>query len=884
MKNTALELINDQLSHKKRTESDLIRYICTRDSNDTCNYALLLGAGASVTSGIRTGIDLINEWTLELYERYSENPSDSLQVAESYLSDNESSWYNPLNKYSTLFEKKFDLPSQRRRFVEQEVDGKLPSIGYAYLTSLCEKNYFNTIFTTNFDDLVNEAFYQFSNIRPIHCAHDSSVNSISLSSKRPKILKLHGDYLFDDIKSTLRETESLEQNTKDKFSESCKEYGLIVIGYSGNDRSVMDVLEFLSKQENYLTNGIYWCLRPEDQINQALKNLLWKDKVYPVLINGFDELMAKLHSKAISKNLMLTPNSKESKLRKSITSIIKDEYNLSKTLEIKEEIAYLKNESDKSEVSLLISDLTFGENSSESLKQSTLKDLVEIDSLIKKGLYHEAYTQAEKCLEKVNEKDSHRYIQRLISITEKQKDNHLKSKWLRRLLETDKNNIHYIIHNSRIKPDLDDQISYLKKIEKDSLPRFQLQDEIARIHLMKCDEGIDISEKSEQLNLALERLQESLKINQTISNPSWSRKLSTLKRKHRLLKDDDSLDKIKSMLDDLSEIEKKDKLVLLAKLELCDINEKKISAIPNQKSAEIINELIAIYNLGSKTEKEWIKSNLISHASKHYFRDDRVLECRSIFSSAILKEHESSAYSLLFESEYHLYLNADIEKSKESLRKSLKMDDITEHLKKAFEISSLVDQELFEEFRIIYQGEKNNLDPDEIFECELEILTHDKAFSEAEDLIKIRSEEIESKNFMLESRTYYLLKQKRYREAISLATPFGKLMQTEDGDVLFINYIYAKKQQSSQLTSSEQTRLRNLMASSPNFGVKACAELLTGGDQQVKSNLVSMMKNSLKTIYALKDWPITEKSPFIESALKLLEKSGIKYIDALTKN
>ena len=64
----------------------------------------------------------------------------------------------------------------------------------------------------------------------------------------------------------------------------------------------MDVLDFLIKQDNYLKNGIYWCLRPGDEINHQLRNLLWKDRVYPVLIDGFDQFFAKTHSILVSSN------------------------------------------------------------------------------------------------------------------------------------------------------------------------------------------------------------------------------------------------------------------------------------------------------------------------------------------------------------------------------------------------------------------------------------------------------------------------------------------------------------------------------------------------------------------------------------------------------
>lgn len=249
------------------------------------------------------------------------------------------------------------------------------------------------MFTTNFDDLVNEAFYQFSNIRPILCAHDSSVHSISISSKRPKIIKLHGDYLFDDIKSTLRETESLEQNIKEKFIEFCKEYGLIIIGYSGRDRSIMDVLEFLSKQENYLNNGIYWCLREDDEICHTLRNLMWKDKVYPVLIDGFDEFLAETHSSIIKNPLDLESNNNESKLKRTIKNIINDKYNLSNNKNISEQINFMKKEQSQHDIGGLINSV-FDDDDKSDLSLTDFRNLLEIDNLIKKGNLTEAINLA----------------------------------------------------------------------------------------------------------------------------------------------------------------------------------------------------------------------------------------------------------------------------------------------------------------------------------------------------------------------------------------------------------------------------------------------------------------------------------------------------------
>lgn len=288
------------LDHKKRNVTDLIRLIGNTAEDDgnhaikTPNYSILLGAGASVTSGVRSGQTLVNQWKKDIFEE-STNPN-GFTLDQFFLPGNAPSWYEEASSYSSLFENRYELQRHRRMFVEREVSKKNPSIGYAYLVKLIDNGYFNTVFTTNFDDLLNEAFYRFSKNRPIVCAHDSSISGITVTSSRPKIIKLHGDYLYDNIKATLRETESLETNMKMKFQEFAKDFGLIVVGYSGQDRSVMDILSYLLQHEDYFKNGIYWCIRKGDtNICGELRKLLWRDKVYYIEIDGFDELFAQLN-------------------------------------------------------------------------------------------------------------------------------------------------------------------------------------------------------------------------------------------------------------------------------------------------------------------------------------------------------------------------------------------------------------------------------------------------------------------------------------------------------------------------------------------------------------------------------------------------------------
>ncbi len=339
--------IRQEIPNKEKQITDLIRFISNRTEKKP-DYTLLLGAGCSITSGIRSAGELIHEWKVEIFkENHPKQKIEEVtyQEIEEYITSRP--WYDNRNPYSSLFENRFDQDRQRRSFVEIECRNKIPSLGYCYLVKLVKERFFSTVFTTNFDDLVNDAFYRYSEERPIMCAHDSSINSITITSQRPKIIKLHGDYLFDDIKSTLRETESLQENMKNKFIEFAKDFGIIVVGYSGYDRSIMDVLLHLSKQGNYFKNGIYWCLTKDSAISEDLKRLLWSDQVYYVEIDGFDELLAEFHHSLIKKDLQIS--SFFSSRNKTIFKSIVDNEHLKKSnsLLIRSDLKKLELESDQ---------------------------------------------------------------------------------------------------------------------------------------------------------------------------------------------------------------------------------------------------------------------------------------------------------------------------------------------------------------------------------------------------------------------------------------------------------------------------------------------------------------------------------------------------------
>ena len=186
----------------RKSADHLIHLIMNRNA-DVPQFSLLLGSGASITSGVRTAQDMIEEWRRLLFKR-----SKNTDTYQDWLSSQ--IWHRHEDEYSLLFEMIYDQPSQRRVYIEESVKGGHPRWGYIYLTNLLAHRFFDVVFTTNFDDLINEACYLYSeDLRPLVAAHDSAIQGVRVTAGRPKIIKLHGDFLYDNIKNTLSELETI---------------------------------------------------------------------------------------------------------------------------------------------------------------------------------------------------------------------------------------------------------------------------------------------------------------------------------------------------------------------------------------------------------------------------------------------------------------------------------------------------------------------------------------------------------------------------------------------------------------------------------------------------------------------------------------------------
>lgn len=882
------DLIGGELQNKIRSVKDLVNYVKNSPSSHP-NYSIFLGAGASVTSGIKSGGHLVDTWRKEIYEQQGNNyleESDegtveqkeeaAKQRAIDYLIRKHGSWYNPQNEYSSLFERKFDLPIQRRWFVEGLVDDHLPSIGYLYLITLINEGFFNTIFTTNFDDLVNEAFYQFSNTRPLICAHDSAVSSISVIAKRPKIIKLHGDYLFDDIKNTIKETESLEQNIKEKFIEFTKDNGLIIIGYSGQDRSILDVLNYLLQQENYLKNGLYWCFRPEDEISHEVRKILWKDKVYCVEINGFDEFFSEFSNHVeIKPNLIDNP--KNSKREKCIEGFI-DSYNKSENKNplIKEFIEEISTARNNQDISDLIRQLNENNNS---LSPEKLKGLLEVENLISKNKLDAAFTLIDdKLKEELDEDLKENYIAvkiRILNI----KDNKSEAiKLIDGLIKEDEFNTKY--HNWRLSflTNVKEKINYLIDINKKIVYNLGLKNSLIKLFIFfhkNYDDKLDFTFiQCENL------IKESLELDSSLDNEVYDLKMDFLKLKRlkEITKDVNKKTRTEKEQKNDSEIfELVEEAIYKNKYNLNCINLRRKYVI-DKKDMNIFNQYIVDLQDIQKTVSNKMIMKLDSIISNVYIeiittKPDEIKNIEYLNKKTIedffINYNEDDIKNrnisfLLEKTKYLMVKSTDSEIILNQLTHILSILDSFDYIKAiCIRFTLMRDTKINIFLNDFISKNKSKMSSSTYYYCMYEIqasnLNYEESLFSLEKYYSIKTREPED----FTTYIYALLLAKRYDdiiEFISKNTVNINTLPKENRNIIKINSITASLLKTGELSNDDKSILEKIISKSNNDKyILICINSLLKNNSHALFHIKEGIDLDYTFYYQLQEWPAINK-------------------------
>lgn len=273
----------------------------------TTPHALFLGAGASISSGIPSAEACIWEWKRNLFltnnpgleEQFSELSLPSVQRRIQRWLDTQGTFpeEGAEGEYGFYIRECFPIADDRRAYFQQKVRGAQPHVGYRLLCHLALADIVRTVWSTNFDGLPARAAANFS-LSPLEIGIDTQSRLPRQAGKGELLcVSLHGDYRYDELKNTPEELQRQEKALRDALIDEMRQRPLIVCGYSGRDRSIMEALHAACSAEG--NGGLYWCGYGDGDVPEAIAALLAHARqqgrqAYYIPALGFDDLMTRL--------------------------------------------------------------------------------------------------------------------------------------------------------------------------------------------------------------------------------------------------------------------------------------------------------------------------------------------------------------------------------------------------------------------------------------------------------------------------------------------------------------------------------------------------------------------------------------------------------------
>lgn len=248
----------------------------------------LFGAGSSVSAGVPSAYDLTWDFKRRIYcadQAYPLHLFNNLtdtgireQIQNYFDSQENCPAFDSNEEYSYYFERAFLSPRDRSEYIAKQTSGMQLTYGHKVIGILMKYGHLNMIFTTNFDKAFeNIASSQFQKLENWYAADlDSGDNGMKFfqSGKRPLIVKLHGDYFSNNIKNTTDELQLQDKKLRDILAISLDTNGLCVMGYSGRDESIMEVLHEVLKKPNSFSSGLFWFIKSDTYPSTELIDLI----------------------------------------------------------------------------------------------------------------------------------------------------------------------------------------------------------------------------------------------------------------------------------------------------------------------------------------------------------------------------------------------------------------------------------------------------------------------------------------------------------------------------------------------------------------------------------------------------------------------------------
>ncbi|KQR55985.1 hypothetical protein ASF81_09570 [Brevundimonas sp. Leaf168] len=273
----------------------------------------LLGAGASRTAGVKTAWDVIWDLKHKLYCSQKKlalsaitDLSDTVvqrKIQEHFDSLGSFPSAGAEDEYSAYFEAAYPSARDRRQYLDGIIEEANPSFGHRALALLMRENLTHTVWTTNFDKLVEDSaakiYGSTGRLTVADLGEPSKLQRAMQEGRWPVLGKLHGDFHSDRLKNTNEELRDQDAAMRQAFVAACQGNGLALVGYSGRDTSIIAALTDAINGGAGFPGGLFWFKRSTETPFEGVTSLMKAAtdagiEAFFVEVETFDELMSDL--------------------------------------------------------------------------------------------------------------------------------------------------------------------------------------------------------------------------------------------------------------------------------------------------------------------------------------------------------------------------------------------------------------------------------------------------------------------------------------------------------------------------------------------------------------------------------------------------------------
>ena len=272
----------------------------------------LIGAGASVSSGVPTAAQMIWEFKQNLYASQKHVP---LRRWRTFPTPRYGNGYRHMSISRACCQRmvrptirgavRAVWPSEidRQTFIRAKVSGAKPAFGYWRSPLLCALvglalSGRRTLLSLTADACA-KVYERTGALTTVSLDASALAQSAIASEQWPIEVKLHGDFRSRRLSNTPNELLQQDAEFRQALIQACQSYGLVIAGYSGRDASIMEALRSAVRGPKSFPHGLFWLHRGDGPPLPEVESLLLECQSQGieaglVSIDNFDETMRDL--------------------------------------------------------------------------------------------------------------------------------------------------------------------------------------------------------------------------------------------------------------------------------------------------------------------------------------------------------------------------------------------------------------------------------------------------------------------------------------------------------------------------------------------------------------------------------------------------------------